>query len=98
MVANVASSSGCAMIKKWLRFKRVITVRLLYISHKYFPFKTDLRKNIILKWFFLILNTIFYFSMLTNTLQFHLSNWQEVGPVWSILASFVYTGFFTQYI
>ena len=25
-------NSACVMIKKWLRFKRVITVRLVYIS------------------------------------------------------------------
>ena len=27
-----------------------------------------------------------------NTWQFHLSNWQGVGPVWAMSISFVYTG------
>ena len=30
--------------------------------------------------------------MLMNTWEFHLSNWQGVGPVWVISVSFVYTG------
>ena len=47
---------------------------------------------IIFKWSFFILNTISYFLMLMNTWQFHLLNWQGVGPVWTILVSFVYTG------
>ena len=43
------------------------------------------RKKIILKWYFLVLNTNLYFLH-------HLSNWQGVGPVWAISVSFVYTG------
>ena len=27
-----------------------------------------------------------------NTRQFHLSNWEELGPVWAISVSYVYTG------
>ena len=30
--------------------------------------------------------------MLMNTLQFHFSNWQELGLVWVISVSFAYTG------
>ena len=29
--------------------------------------------------------------MLMNTWQFHLSNWQGVGPAWAIFVYFVYT-------
>ena len=33
---SVKHNSACVMIKKWLRFKRVIPVRLVFIS-KIFP-------------------------------------------------------------
>ena len=48
-----------------------------------------IRKKIILI-IFLILNTIFYFLMLMNTWQFHLSKWQRLGPMWAISISFAY--------
>ena len=49
-------------------------------------------KKTILKWYFVILNTFLHFLMITNTWQFHLLNWQGVGPVWVICFSSVYTG------
>ena len=50
------------------------------------------RKKIILKYSLLILKSIFYFLMQTNTWQLHLLNWQGLGPVWVIFISFVYAG------
>ena len=33
-----------------------------------------------------------------NTWQFHLSNWQWVGPMWTFSVSFVYTGLLVGYL
>ena len=46
-----------------------------------------IRKMIILKWYFLILNIILHFLMLTNISQFHLSNCQGM---WSVCAISVF--------
>ena len=51
-----------------------------------------IRKKIILKWSFLVLNTISYLLMLMNTSQLHLFNWQGLGLMRVISISFVYTG------
>ena len=37
-----------------------------------------------------------HFLLLMSTLQFHLLNWQGVGPKWAISFFFVYTGLFVQ--
>ena len=77
-------NSAC-VIQKWLRFKKVITVRLAYKScilvnclkqRSYIA----IRKNISRKQSFLIINTISYFLVLVITWQFHLPIWQGVGP------------------
>ena len=41
-------------------------------------------RKIFLKLSFLLLNIILYFLTLLNTWQFHVLNWQGVGPVWAI--------------
>ena len=90
--ANVSFKHNSAyFIKKWLRLKRIVTVRLAYISKSCILVKClkqrsyiAIKKKIILKLSFLILNTILYFLLLMNTWQFNLSNWQEVVLVWAI--------------
>ena len=56
----------------------------------------NLWKKIILKWSFLILNTVFYFLMITNTWQFHLSKYQGLCTMWIISISFAYVELLVQ--
>ena len=103
--ANVSFKHNSAyFIKKWLRLKRIVTVRLAYISKSCILVKClkqrsyiAIKKKIILKLSFLILNTILYFLLLMNTWQFNLSNWQEVVLIWAISVSFVYIGILVEH-
>ena len=67
----------------------------LLVSKPFMGSYIAIRKKIILKLSFLILNTILYFLMLMNSWQFHLSNWQVMGLVLAI-SVFVYTRLLCQ--
>ena len=72
-------NSAC-IVQKWLRFKRVTIVRLAYIS-LIFPNRSN------------IIELLFSnYCLMNTTWQFHLLNWQRVGPMRVIFLSFVYTG------